>query len=121
MDVGWNFRREHLRLQQRSHYVISNGGDQPNVVPQNAAVWYYFREADYQHIKDLWEIGDNMANGRSADDRIRSGIRTLMGTAWPGFFNKPIAEEAYGERETHWAAEVVATTTRRWPRRCSTS
>ena len=33
MDVGWNFRREHLRLAQRSHYVITNGGDQPNVVP----------------------------------------------------------------------------------------
>ncbi len=44
MDVGWNFRREHLRLQQRSHYVIPNGGDQPNVVPPNASVWYYFRE-----------------------------------------------------------------------------
>ena len=33
MDVGWNFRREHLRIQQRSHSVITNGGDQPNVVP----------------------------------------------------------------------------------------
>src|SRR5262249_5927412 len=33
MDVGWNFRREHLRLQQRSHNVITAGGDQPNVVP----------------------------------------------------------------------------------------
>jgi aminobenzoyl-glutamate utilization protein B len=33
MDAGWNFRREHLRLAQRSHYVITNGGDQPNVVP----------------------------------------------------------------------------------------
>ena len=40
MDVGWNFRREHLRLNQRSHYVISNGGDQPNVVPSTASVWY---------------------------------------------------------------------------------
>src|SRR5262249_34181874 len=50
MDVAWNFRREHLRLAQRSHYVITNGGDQPNVVPPNAAVWYYFREADYSHI-----------------------------------------------------------------------
>lgn len=39
MDVGWNFRREHLRLQQRSHYVITNGGDQPNVVPSDASVW----------------------------------------------------------------------------------
>src|SRR5262249_54666948 len=33
MNVGWNYRREHLRLQQRSHYVITDGGDQPNVVP----------------------------------------------------------------------------------------
>src|SRR5437588_10122604 len=49
MDVGWNFRREHLRLAQRSHYVITNGGDQPNVVPPNATVWYFFREADYEH------------------------------------------------------------------------
>src|SRR5262249_653706 len=44
MDTAWNFRREHLRLQQRSHYVIINGGDQPNVVPSEAAVWYFFRE-----------------------------------------------------------------------------
>ena len=92
MDVGWNFRREHLRLQQRSHYVIPNGGDQPNVVPQNASVWYYFREADYTHIKDLWEIGDNMANGAALMTNTKWDS-TLIGTAWPGFFNKPIAEE----------------------------
>ena len=61
MDVGYNFRREHLRLATRVHYVITNGGDQPNVVPPNAAVWYYFREADYDHIMNLWRIGDNMA------------------------------------------------------------
>ena len=42
MNVGWNYRREHLRLQQRSHYVVINGGDQPNVVPSEAAVWYTF-------------------------------------------------------------------------------
>src|SRR5262249_28397261 len=63
MDIGWNFRREHLRLQQRSHYVITNGGDQPNVVPPNAAVWYYFRENDYPHIKELWDLGNAMARG----------------------------------------------------------
>src|SRR5579862_7942123 len=93
MDVGWNFRREHLRLQQRSHYVIPNGGDQPNVVPQNASVWYYFREADYKHIKELWEIGDNMANGAALMTNTKWDS-TLIGTAWPGHFNKPMAEEA---------------------------
>ena len=33
MDIGWNYRREHLRIQQRSHSVITYGGNQPNVVP----------------------------------------------------------------------------------------
>ena len=94
MDVGWNFRREHLRLAQRSHYVITNGGDQPNVVPQNAAVWYYFREADYQHVMDLWHIGDNMAKAATmmTDTTVTS---RLLGTAWPGHFNKPVAEAMY--------------------------
>src|SRR6476660_2518684 len=63
MDIGWNFRREHLRTQQRSHYVITNGGDQPNVVPQTASVWYYFRELDYEHITEMRKIGDSIAQG----------------------------------------------------------
>jgi aminobenzoyl-glutamate utilization protein B len=91
MDTGWNFRREHLRLQQRSHYVIVNGGDQPNVVPSEASVWYYFRELDYPHIKELYELGNTMATaatmmtGTTVDHR-------LVGSAWPPFFNKVIAE-----------------------------
>ncbi len=94
MDVGYNFRREHLRLATRVHYVITNGGDQPNVVPPNAAVWYYFREADYDHIMNLWRIGDNMAKaaGLMTDTDY---TEQLLGSAWPGYFNKPIAEAMY--------------------------
>ncbi len=91
MDVGWNFRREHLRLAQRSHYVITNGGDQPNVVPPTAAVWYYFREADYDHIMDMWRIGDNMAKAATLMTDTTFTSR-LLGSAWPGYFNRPIAE-----------------------------
>jgi len=94
MDVGWNFRREHLRLAQRSHYVITNGGDQPNVVPPNAAVWYYFREADYSHIMDMWRIGDNMAKAATLMTDTTYTSR-LLGSAWPGHFNRPIAEAMY--------------------------
>lgn len=90
MDVGWNFRREHLRLSQRSHYVITNGGDQPNVVPSNASVWYYFRELDYEHIKALREIGDQMAKGATLMTNTTVTSRVL-GSAWPGHFSKPIA------------------------------
>ncbi len=94
MDVGWNFRREHLRLAQRSHYVITNGGDQPNVVPPSAAVWYYFREADYDHIMDMWRIGDNMAKAATLMTDTTYTSR-LLGSAWPGHFNRPIAEAMY--------------------------
>ncbi|MSU65942.1 MAG: amidohydrolase [Opitutus sp.] len=90
MDVGWNFRREHLRLAQRSHYVITNGGDQPNVVPSNASVWYYFRELDYEHIKSLREIGDTMAQGAAVMTNTSVTSRVL-GSAWPGHFNKAVA------------------------------
>jgi aminobenzoyl-glutamate utilization protein B len=91
MDIGWNFRREHLRLQQRSHYVITNGGDQPNVVPRAASVWYYFRELDYEHIKQMREIGDAMAQGAAmmTNTTVTSHV---LGSAWPQHFNKPVAE-----------------------------
>jgi aminobenzoyl-glutamate utilization protein B len=91
MDVGWNFRREHLRLAQRSHYVIINGGDQPNVVPSEAGVWYYFRELDYPHIKDLYELGNTMAQAAT----MMTGTtvtRRIVGSAWPGNFSKFVAE-----------------------------
>jgi aminobenzoyl-glutamate utilization protein B len=94
MDIGWNFRREHLRLAQRSHYVITGGGDQPNVVPPTASVWYYFREADYDHIMDMWRIGDKMAQAASMMTDTTFTSR-LLGSAWPGHFNKPIAEAMY--------------------------
>jgi aminobenzoyl-glutamate utilization protein B len=71
--------------------VITNGGDQPNVVPPNAAVWYYFREADYDHIMNLWRIGDNMAKAATLMTDTTYTSR-LLGQAWPGYFNKPIAE-----------------------------
>jgi aminobenzoyl-glutamate utilization protein B len=91
MDVGWNFRREHLRLATRIHNVITNGGDQPNVVPPNAADWWYFREADYDHIMNLWRIGDNMAKAGALMTDTTWTSR-LLGSAWPGYFSKPIAE-----------------------------
>jgi len=111
MDVGWNFRREHLRLSQRSHYVITNGGDQPNVVPPNASVWYYFRETDYEHIKELRDIGDRMAKAAAmmTDTEVTSRI---LGSAWPQHMNKTVAETMYANILTvglpTWDAADVA-------------
>lgn len=91
MDAGWDFRREHLRPAQRSHRVIINGGDQPNVVPSEAAVWYYFRELDYPHIRELYDLGNSMADA-AAKMTGTTVDHKLVGSAWPPFFNKVIAE-----------------------------
>jgi len=99
MDVGWNFRREHLRLQQRSHSVITNGGDQPNVVPPNASVWYYFRETDYAHIKEMRDIGDTMAKAAAMMTNTEVTSR-ILGSAWPQHMNKTIAETMYANMQT---------------------
>ena len=94
MSIGYEFRREHLRLATRVHYVVTNGGDQPNVVPPNAAIWFYFREADYDHIMNLWNIGDKMAQAATMMTDTTYTSR-LLGSAWPGHFNRPIAEDVY--------------------------
>jgi len=92
MDVGWNFRREHLRLQQRSHSVIQDGGDQPNVVPPTASVWYYLREIDYPSIMQMWAVADSVARGAAMMTGTRLASQRVLGSAWPGHFNKVIAE-----------------------------
>lgn len=94
MNIGWNFKREHLETTQRSHYVISDGGDQPNVVPSKATVWYYFRERTYPKIKNLFENGIKIANGAALMTDTKFTYE-ILGSAWPGHFNKPIAAAAY--------------------------
>jgi len=92
MNIGWNYRREHLRLPHRSHYVIPVGGDQPNVVPQVASVWYYFRELDYPNIRSLWAIGDSIAAGAAMMTGTTLEPVRMLGSAWPQHFNRPVAE-----------------------------
>ena len=91
MNIGWNFRREHLRLQQRSHYVIPHGGDQPNVVPPEATVWYFFRETDYKNVKELHALGQKMA-AAAAMMTDTTMTERVIGSAWDGHFNRPLAE-----------------------------
>ncbi|MEP7108021.1 MAG: amidohydrolase, partial [Ferruginibacter sp.] len=94
MDVGWNFKREHLKPTQRSHYIITDGGDQPNVVPSKASVWYYFRERTYEDIKNVYEAGIKIANGAAMMTDTKMNYK-ILGTAWPGHFNKPLAVATY--------------------------
>lgn len=92
MAQGWEFRREHLRLQQRSHYVIRDGGDQPNVVPSTASIWFYFREQDYPRTMELFQIGRKMAEGAALMTNTQLDTVNILGSGWSAHFSKPIAE-----------------------------
>jgi aminobenzoyl-glutamate utilization protein B len=92
MDIGWNFRREHLPLRQRSHSVVVDGGDQPNVVPQTASVWYYLREVDFKGIKALWAVADSVAQGAALMTGTTLLPSRVLGAAWPRHYNGPVAE-----------------------------
>ena len=108
MDVAMNFRREHLPLSQRTHYVISNGGGQPNIVPGVASVWYYFRDVTFDSVKTLYDIGSKTADAAAmaTDTTVE---HKLLGTAAPNYGNKPMAELAQANIEAvgmpKWTAD----------------
>ncbi len=90
MNTGWNFRREHLHPLQRSHYVIVDGGDQPNVVPSQATVWYFVREITADGIRENFATLERIAEGAAL--MTDTGFnRRIIGAAYPRHFNKPIA------------------------------
>src|SRR6185312_2294231 len=69
-------------------------GDQPNIVPATAAVWYYFREHDFASIRELYETGNTTA-AAAAQATSTTVTRQLLGEAAPGFSNKPLALATY--------------------------
>jgi aminobenzoyl-glutamate utilization protein B len=99
MNVAWNFRREHLRPQQRSHHVIVDGGDQPNVVPSSATVWYFVREMDQAQIKENFDALVRVAQGAALMTDTEMSYR-IIGTAYPRHFNRPIAQAMYAHMRT---------------------
>jgi len=55
MNTGVNFMREHVKEDARIHYVITNGGGQPNVVPPEAEVWYYIRANKHNDVEEYYD------------------------------------------------------------------
>jgi aminobenzoyl-glutamate utilization protein B len=63
MNYMVNMMREHVPEQTRIHYIITEGGDAPNVVPGNAEVYYYARHPDARQVKQIFERIVNAARG----------------------------------------------------------
>ena len=63
MNVMSNYLREHVPDGTRIHYVITDGGRAPNVVPDEAEVYYYVRHVDMAVVNDVWSRVVNAAKG----------------------------------------------------------
>ncbi|HWV24021.1 MAG TPA: amidohydrolase, partial [Thermomicrobiales bacterium] len=63
MNVGVNFLREHMPEKARVHYVITNGGGAPNVVPDDCEVWYFIRSPERSQVEELTERVKKIAQG----------------------------------------------------------
>jgi aminobenzoyl-glutamate utilization protein B len=95
MATSWEFHREHMDLPQRSHYVIPDGGDQPNVVPSTASIWFYFRHLDYERTLAMFEDAKKMAQGATLMTGTQIDTIMMVGSGWSGHFSRPIAEAMY--------------------------
>ena len=89
-EIGWNAART-SRLAQRSHYVITDGGDQPNVVPPDGVGLVLLprdrlrpNQADVESAT-TWRRAPRMMTGTTVESRV-------LGSAWPGHGNRPLAE-----------------------------
>ncbi|NNC71044.1 MAG: amidohydrolase [Flavobacteriaceae bacterium] len=99
MNIGWNYKREHLHPLKRSHSIFTDAGDQPNVVPSKASIWFYFRDITYEGIMEMYHEANNMAEGAALMTKTKVSSK-ILGTAWPRHFNKMIAETMYENIKT---------------------
>ena len=100
MATSWEFQREHMPLAQRSHYVIPDGGDQPNVVPSTASIWFYFRHTDYEKTMAMFEDAKKKAQGATLMTGTQIDTIMMVGSGWSGHFSRPIAEAMYENIKT---------------------
>ena len=112
MAQGWEMRREHMELPQRSHYIVLDGGDQPNVVPTTASIWFYFRERDYPRTLAMYEAAKKMAQGAAMLTETEVDTIMTVGSGWSAHFSRPVAEAVYRNIEKvgmpTWSAEDQA-------------
>src|SRR4051794_20942770 len=91
MDAGMAQYREHMRPTQRAHRVITNGGDQPNVIPRIATIWWFFRDGAAEGAQALFEQAKKIADGAAMMTNTTCTVDVLS-AVWPLRCNRTLAE-----------------------------
>jgi aminobenzoyl-glutamate utilization protein B len=98
MDMGLAQYREHFTPTMRAHRVITDGGNQPNVIPRLACVWWFFRDSMADGAMQLFEQAKKIAEG-AALMTATSVTVDVMSAVWPVRGNRTLAEMVQREIE----------------------
>jgi aminobenzoyl-glutamate utilization protein B len=99
MNIGVNYLREHVIDQARMHYVITNGGGAPNVVPDDCEVWYFIRSPERHQVEELTERVRKVAQGAAmmtettVEENFVSGAYNMLSNQAIGDHMMEILEE----------------------------
>lgn len=74
MNVGVNYMREHTKEDARLHYVITDGGGAPNVVPPKATVWYFIRADSHTDVEYYFKWVNDIAKGAALMTRTKLSV-----------------------------------------------
>ena len=91
MNVATNYLREHLFYTYRMHYIILEGGEAPNVVPDKASVWYYVRNTD-ERIEETFSRVTDCAKGAAMASGCKLDTVTVLTAVHQKHANKGLAE-----------------------------
>ena len=116
MAFGVNLLREHVKPSVRIHYVITDGGKVPNVVPDYAKIWIWVRDSDKAGVKDVVEKvekiveGAAIATGTSSKILYRGSYHQMLlnrkGSEIMQQNLEMIGPIAYTEEETQYAIKI---------------
>jgi len=90
-DMMVNMMREHVDQAARIHYVITKGGNAPNVVPDEAEVFYYVRHPDTKGVEEIWARLEDAARGAALGTGVKVDWEVIHGNN-PLLINEMLAK-----------------------------
>nr|WP_298924870.1 amidohydrolase [uncultured Erythrobacter sp.] len=116
MNMMANMLHEHMPQDARMHYVITSGGNAPNVVPDFAEVFYYVRHPDPDGVEEIWTRLENAARGAATGTGTDVSWEVIHGNN-PLLVNETLAKVMdqklrqvggveYTEEERAWAEQL---------------